>query len=58
MRNSSDSEKHHLSHFETPYVVHFQNRTELADPKPLFTFEHPLATDIDNNRYSRRISML
>ena len=30
----------------------FQNRFELALPKPLFTFDHPnKAAVIDNNRY-------
>ena len=52
VRASVDPEKNPHSHFETPYVVHLQNRTELAKPQPLFTFEHPLAGKIDNNRYA------
>ncbi len=55
VRASVDSDRNPNANFETPYVVHFQNRTELAQPKPLFTFEHPLPADgsgeIDNNRW-------
>lgn len=51
VRHSLDVDKHPLAHYETPYVVHFQNRTDLAQPQPLFTFEHPLQGEIDNNRY-------
>ncbi len=52
VRASVDTDKNPHANFETPYVVHFQNRAELAAPKPLFTFEHPLPSDgqIDNNR--------
>ena len=50
VRSSADSEKNSHAHYETPYVVHLQNRTELAKPQPLFTFEHPLPGLIDNNR--------
>eukprot|EP00096_Caligus_rogercresseyi_P011740 TRINITY_DN4721_c0_g1_i1.p1 TRINITY_DN4721_c0_g1~~TRINITY_DN4721_c0_g1_i1.p1 ORF type:complete len:624 (+),score=187.06 TRINITY_DN4721_c0_g1_i1:30-1874(+) len=51
VRFSIDKDKNMNSHFETPYVVHFQNRCELAAPQPLFTFSHPLHAPIDNNRY-------
>lgn len=38
--------------FETPYVVKFQNRTDLAKPQPLFTFKHPsLEERADATRY-------
>ena len=46
-----DPDKNPNAHYETPYVVHLQNRTELAPPQPLFTFVHPLKGKIDNNRY-------
>jgi len=53
VRNCKDETKHPLANFETPYVVHFQNRFELAPPQALFTFEHPNhAKHIDNTRYS------
>ncbi|XP_040572050.1 protein arginine N-methyltransferase 5 [Lepeophtheirus salmonis] len=51
VRFSFDKDKNMISHFETPYVVHFQNCCELAAPQPLFKFDHPLYTPIDNNRY-------
>ena len=52
VRASFDQEKNPNYHFETPYVVHLQNRTELALPQPLFTFDHPLFKEnIDNTRY-------
>ncbi|KAG0166963.1 Protein arginine N-methyltransferase 5 [Apophysomyces sp. BC1034] len=35
-----------LTHFETPYVVMFQQVCELARPKPLWVFEHPNTTDV------------
>ena len=35
-------------------MVSFQNKTELAKPQALFTFEHPLSGDIDCNRYDSR----
>lgn len=47
-----DVDKISGSNFETPYVVHLQNKTELAPPQPLFTFVHPLSGNIDNNRYA------
>lgn len=55
VRSSADPEKNQQCHYETPYVVHLQNRTELAAPQPLFTFEHPLPVEkIDNSRYEIR----
>lgn len=42
VRASADPEKNPEAHFETPYVVHFQNRFEIAKPQPLFTFVHPI----------------
>ncbi|XP_028045588.1 protein arginine N-methyltransferase 5 isoform X2 [Monomorium pharaonis] len=52
VRQLRDKDKHPLAHFETPYVVHLQNKYDIANPKPLFTFKHP-NTDavIDNSRY-------
>ncbi len=50
VRGSADTDKNPHAHYETPYVVHLQNRTELAKPQPLFTFEHPLKDPIDNTR--------
>lgn len=51
-KSQSDVVKDPVASFETPYVVHFQNRFELAPPQPLFTFDHPnLSAVIDNNRY-------
>jgi len=53
VRNCKDDMKGPQAGFETPYVVHFQNRYELAPPQPLFTFTHPnLDKIIDNSRYS------
>lgn len=51
VRNSYDRDKNPHANFETPYVVHFQNRTELSEPQALFTFEHPIKGPIDNSRY-------
>ena len=51
VRASADPEKNSQYHYETPYVVHLQNRTELALPQPLFTFKHPLSGKIDNSRF-------
>lgn len=52
VRLSKEQDKHPLKHFETPYVVHQQNRLELSDTQPLFQFDHP-NTDvpIDNTRF-------
>jgi protein arginine N-methyltransferase 5 len=53
VRNCKDEMKGPQAGFETPYVVHFQNRYELAPPQPLFTFSHPNRSKmIDNSRYS------
>jgi protein arginine N-methyltransferase 5 len=38
-----------LEHYETPYVVMFQQVCELASPKPLWSFEHPNTQDIPPN---------
>jgi len=52
VRSCKDETKHPLANFETPYVVHFQNRFELAPPQELFTFHHPNRDVlIDNSRY-------
>ena len=51
VRQCKDETKHPLANFETPYVVHFQNRFELAPPQSLFTFNHPNRDKIiDNTR--------
>ena len=52
VRSSFDSDKNPMAHFETPYVVHLQNRTELAKPQPLFTFDHPSQGPVDNTRFA------
>ena len=54
VRSGRDMNKHPKCHFETPYVVSFQNKTELAKPQELFTFEHPLSGDIDCNRFDSK----
>lgn len=41
VRLCKEKDKHALNHFETPYVVHLQNRFQLAPTQPLFTFFHP-----------------
>lgn len=41
VRLSKEKDKHALNHFETPYVVHLQNRFQLAPTQALFTFHHP-----------------
>jgi len=52
VRSCKDETKHRLANFETPYVVHFQNRFELSPPQELFTFRHPNRSElIDNSRY-------
>ncbi|XP_029658740.1 protein arginine N-methyltransferase 5 [Formica exsecta] len=55
VRQLRDKDKHPLAHFETPYVVHLQNKYDIANPKPLFTFKHP-NTDVitDNSRYETK----
>eukprot|EP00850_Spirogloea_muscicola_P017646 SM000154S01381 [mRNA] locus=s154:56254:62451:- [translate_table: standard] len=43
-----------LAHFETAYVVKLHSAARLAEPRPVFTFEHPnWAPMIDNRRYTR-----
>ncbi|KAJ9601448.1 hypothetical protein L9F63_000396, partial [Diploptera punctata] len=52
VRLCKEKDKHALNHFETPYVVHLQNRFQLAPTQPLFTFHHPNKDEIpDNSRY-------
>lgn len=41
VRQCRDKDKHPLAHFETSYVVHLQNKYDIAKPQPLFTFRHP-----------------
>ena len=41
VRLCKEKDKHALNHFETPYVVHLQNKFQLAPTQPLFTFCHP-----------------
>lgn len=41
VRQCRDKDKHSLAHFETSYVVHLQNKYDIAKPQPLFTFNHP-----------------
>ncbi|XP_050447264.1 protein arginine N-methyltransferase 5 [Cataglyphis hispanica] len=55
VRQLRDKDKHPSAHFETPYVVHLQNKYDIANPKPLFTFKHP-NTDVitDNSRYETK----
>lgn len=43
--------KHHEAAFEMPYVVHLHNVRTLAEPQPVFTFDHPNWQMADNNRY-------
>ncbi|KAI8331600.1 PRMT5 arginine-N-methyltransferase-domain-containing protein [Choanephora cucurbitarum] len=51
-----------LEHFETPYVVMFQQVCELASPEPLWTFVHPNKQDVPdrgdplNNLHNKRYS--
>ncbi|GAB1863970.1 Protein arginine N-methyltransferase [Camponotus japonicus] len=55
VRQLRDKDKHPLAHFETPYVVHFQNKYDIANPKPLFTFKHPNTDSAtDNSRYETK----
>eukprot|EP00850_Spirogloea_muscicola_P005195 SM000023S07651 [mRNA] locus=s23:659320:666064:- [translate_table: standard] len=43
-----------LAHFETAYVVKLHSAARLAEPRPVFTFEHPnWAPVIDNRQYTR-----
>lgn len=44
--------KHPDAHYERPYVVRLQNVNYLAEPKPVFVFDHPNYDEpIDNQRY-------
>ncbi|XP_078041108.1 protein arginine N-methyltransferase 5 [Augochlora pura] len=55
VRYCKDKDKHFLAHFETSYVVHLQNKYDIAKPQALFTFKHPNKSDvIDNSRYEFR----
>ncbi|RUO96262.1 PRMT5 arginine-N-methyltransferase-domain-containing protein, partial [Jimgerdemannia flammicorona] len=38
-----------LAHFETPYVVMFQSVAELADPQPLWRFDHPNCREVPDD---------
>ncbi|XP_018393940.1 PREDICTED: protein arginine N-methyltransferase 5 [Cyphomyrmex costatus] len=55
VRQLRDKDKHPLSHFETLYVVHLQNKYDIANPKSLFTFNHPNIDAVtDNSRYETK----
>lgn len=41
VRQCKDRDKHALAHFETPYVVHLQNKYDIGKPQSLFKFSHP-----------------
>nr|CAG4638995.1 EOG090X028A [Daphnia magna] len=41
VRSCRERDKPYYTSFEMSYVVHFRNRTELAEPQALFTFTHP-----------------
>jgi len=52
VRASVELDKPLDAQFERPYVVKFQNRTDLAKPQPLFTFKHPFFEErADTTRY-------
>lgn len=52
VKQCKDKDKHPLTHFETPYVVHLQNKYDIAETQALFTFKHPNNDSIiDNSRY-------
>ncbi|XP_011503736.1 PREDICTED: protein arginine N-methyltransferase 5 isoform X2 [Ceratosolen solmsi marchali] len=56
VKGCKEKDKHPLSHFEMPYVVHFQNKYDIDLPQPLFTFYHPNKDlKIDNSRYGKNI---
>ncbi|GFT96389.1 protein arginine N-methyltransferase 5 [Nephila pilipes] len=49
-----EKDKHPLTYFEMPFVVHLHNHTPLSSPQPLFTFVHPNKVDVpDNTRYEK-----
>lgn len=55
VRSCRERDKPYYTSFEMSYVVHFRNRTELAEPQALFTFTHPnREMPIDNRRYEVR----
>ncbi|XP_012285156.1 protein arginine N-methyltransferase 5 [Orussus abietinus] len=55
VRQCKEKDKHPLAHYETPYVVHLQNKYDIAKPQSLFTFNHPNRESIiDNSRYAGR----
>ncbi|XP_051175456.1 protein arginine N-methyltransferase 5 [Leptopilina boulardi] len=55
VKQCKDKDKHPLTHFETPYVVHLQNKYDIAPTQALFTFKHPNNDPIiDNSRYAMR----
>lgn len=55
VRLCKEKDKHPLHPFESPYVVHLQNKYQLAPPQALFTFHHPNRDEIiDNARYECR----
>ncbi|XP_049813018.1 protein arginine N-methyltransferase 5 isoform X1 [Schistocerca nitens] len=52
VRLCKEKDKHPLQHFEMPYVVHLQNKYQLAATQPLFRFDHPNRSKVmDNSRY-------
>ncbi|EZA48205.1 hypothetical protein DMN91_012321 [Ooceraea biroi] len=52
VKQLKDRDKHPLAHFEALYVVHLQNKYDIAKPRPVFTFTHPNADPVaDNSRY-------
>lgn len=55
VRQCKGKDKHSLVHFETPYIVHLQNKYDIAKPQALFTFTHPNKDPIiDNRRYEMK----
>ncbi|GIX84525.1 protein arginine N-methyltransferase 5 [Caerostris extrusa] len=49
-----EKDKHPLTYFEMPYVVHLHNHTPLSSPKELFKFVHPNRVEVpDNTRYGK-----
>ncbi|KAK7868278.1 hypothetical protein R5R35_013873 [Gryllus longicercus] len=55
VRLCKEKDKHPLHPFESPYVVHLQNKFQLSPPQTLFSFHHPNRDEIiDNTRYECR----
>ncbi|XP_015598235.1 protein arginine N-methyltransferase 5 isoform X2 [Cephus cinctus] len=53
VKQCKEKDKHAIAHFETPYVVHLQNKYDIAAPQSLFSFHHPNKDIvIDNTRYA------